>query len=203
MKEIIAFLIVSGGLGFFNLYIAQESDLLYFGKYNKEERLAWLSIYSFVNFISIKTASLILENVNKITYSTILIIMLLVISLNVIVTLSLPIVTNKIINQVRAFFKRGPRSYLPPINTFFQDINNYQLYVFDFNGEIINNGLIRQGTEERQRELTVITLPTTPDKDFETYISFMKYLSENKKDLIYQEYTDYDRKYHFIKVKSR
>lgn len=202
MKEIITFLIVSGGLGFFNLYIAQESDLLYFGKYNKEERLAWLSIYSFVNFIYIKTAFLILENVNKITCGTILIIMLLVIS-NVIVTLSLPIVTNKIINQVRAFFKKGPRSYLPPINTFFQDINDYQLYVFDFNGEIINNGLIRQGTEERQRELTVITLPTTPDKDFETYISFMKYLSENKKDLSYQEYTDYDRKYHFIKVKIR
>lgn len=203
MKEIITFVIVSGGLGFFNLYIAQESDLLYFGKYNKEERLAWLSIYSFVNFISIKTATLILENVNKITYGTILIIMLLVISLNVIVTLSLPIVTNKIINQVRAFLKKGPRSYLPPINTFYQDINDYQLYVFDFNGQIINNGLIRQGTEERQREFTVLTFPTTPDKYSETYISFMKRLSENKENLIYQEYTDYDRKYHFIKVKIR
>ncbi|WP_190319153.1 hypothetical protein, partial [Weissella cibaria] len=107
MKEIITFLIVSGGLGFFNLYIAQESDLLYFGKYNKEERLAWLSIYSVLNFLFIKLCFLIYENINSLTYGKILsvLIALVIIILDVIMTFVLPIVLNKMIECVRRLMK--------------------------------------------------------------------------------------------------
>lgn len=202
MKEIITFLIASGGLGFFNLYIAQESDLLYFGKYNREERLAWISVFTLLNYFLFQYIVLEFNTVSSgldkfVIYPGITVI------ISIILSLLLPWTINKLIDVVRKFLDKGERTYLPPLNEFFQDIHNYQIYVYDFEGKLINQGKIMQGTEERQVELSIISYPVTPDVEYESYQSFMKFLSQNKNDLSYTEYTDYDRKYHFIKAKIR
>ncbi|QDJ58443.1 hypothetical protein EFA59_02490 [Weissella hellenica] len=201
MAEIITYLIVSGGLGFFNLYITQESDLLYFGKYNKEERLAWLSIYSIINFLTIRII-LSTWNMAWLLLVKLLIITIIIIS-NLLITFILPYLIDKIIKIVRHIRKLGNRTYLPPLNTFFQDIKDYELYVYDFNGKIVNHGKLEQGTEERQLELSVLLLPTTPNIEFDTYEKIITILSDNKENISYEEYIDYDRKYHFIKIKIK
>lgn len=204
MKEIITFLIVSGGLGFFNLYIAQESDLLYFGKYNKEERLAWLSIYSGLNFMSIKLAILISNISNSLAYGKMLSLVFIVaiLTLNIIVTLVLPIVINKMIELVRRLMNKGPRSYLPPTNVFFEEIEQWSLYAFDFDGNMINAGSILHATEERQEDFTLIIRPTLPES--ENYSDFLSAASEGAQQglIKMRELTDYTNKVHFIKIKD-
>lgn len=205
MKEIITFLIVSGGLGFFNLYIAQESDLLYFGKYNKEERLAWLSIYSVLNFLFIKLCFLIYENINSLTYGKILsvLIALVIIILDVIMTFVLPIVLNKMIECVRRLMNKESRSYLPPTNSFFEDIDQWRLYAFDFDGNLINAGSILQATEERQTNFLLMIRPTLPT-DRENYQTFLSTSLELAQHGMIQicELTDYTNKIHFVKIKE-
>lgn len=202
MKEIIAFFIVSGGVGFFNLYLAQETDFLYFGKYNKEERIAWLSIFTLINYSLIQFVVLEFNTVSSALDKFIIYPGITVIT-SILLSLLLPWVINKLIDLVRKLLNKGGRTHLPPLNEFFQDIHNYQIYVYDFEGNLINQGKIMQGTEERQLELSILSYPVTPDKKYESYQSFMKFLSQHKDDLSYVEYTDYDRKYHFIKAKIR
>lgn len=109
MKEVITFLIISGGLGFFNLYIAQESDLLYFGKYNKEERLAWLSIYTIINFLLIKTGIVIFKALSTIHFGVIVSILISVLTLiiDLIGTLLLPVFINWLIKIIRILLKKN------------------------------------------------------------------------------------------------
>lgn len=205
MTEIITFLIVSGGLGFFNLYVAQEADLLYFGKYNKEERLAWISIYSGLNFLSIKLVILISEYFKDVRNSLILHVtsILIVLILNIIATLLLPVIINKIIDYVRTIFKKAPRSYLPPTNSFFEEIDQWSLYAFDFDGNLINAGSILQATEERQTDFLLMLRPTLP-KDRENYQTFLSASLEwaQQGKIKIRELTDYTNKIHFVKIKE-
>ncbi len=205
MKEIITFLIVSGGLGFSNLYLAQESDLLYFGKFNKEERLAWLSIYSVLNFGSIKLGCLIYEHINSLTYGKMLsvLIFLVIFILNIIVTLVLPIVLNKMIEFVRRLMNKESRTYIPPTNSFFEDIDQWRLYAFDFDGNLINAGAILQATEERQTDFLLMLRPTLPTdrESYQTFLSTSLELAQEGRIQI-RELTDYTNKIHFVKIKE-
>lgn len=205
MKEIIAFLIVSGGLGFFNLYIAQESDLLYFGKYNKEERLAWLSIYTIINFLLIKAGIWTLETLITIHLGIVIAIssLVLILALDLAGTLLLPIFINWLIEIIRMFLKKEPRSYLPPTNSFFEDIDQWQLFTFDFDGKMINAGSILQATEERQEDFLLMMRPTLPEER-ENYYDFLDSSLEMAKRgmIIIRELTDYTNGIHFIKIKE-
>lgn len=205
MKEIITFLIISGGLGFFNLYIAQESDLLYFGKYNKEERLAWLSIYTIINFLLIKTGIAIFKVLSTVHFGVIvsILILVLILIIDLIGTLLLPVFINWLIEIIRMFLKKEPRSYLPPTNSFFEDIDQWRLYAFDFDGNMINAGSILQATEERQEELLLMMRPTIPEER-ENYYDFLDVLSEagKQRTIKIRELTDYTNKVHFVKFKE-
>lgn len=201
MKEIIAFFIVSGGVGFLNLYIAQETDFLYFGKYNKEERVAWLSIFTVVNYLLIKDYINIINNFHSlfITIAT----GFEVISLSALASFALPKIINRVIDFVRKVCGQPKRTYLPPINSFFKDIKDYQLYSFDFDGKIISSGKINQGTEERQENLSVIITPNIPDEEI-TYFNFLQFATKRamKGKIIISEFTDYNNKIHFVKIKK-
>lgn len=200
MKEIIAFFIVSGGVGFFNLYLAQETDFLYFGKYNKEERIAWLSIFTVVNFIII---SIWLSLVDRKGLIWFIIGAFISIILMFSISLLLPKIINETIDAVRKILKKPSRSILPPINSFFADINNFGLYVYDFNGKLINAGNIIQGTEERQIDLDLLLTPFKT-KDYEKdYLNLIDKLVQNRDTVSFYEYVDYDKQYHFVKVRPR
>lgn len=201
MKEIIAFFIVSGGVGFFNLYIAQETDFLYFGKYNKEERIAWLSIFTFTNYFLVTDYMRI---VNKNHGLFILITTgIEAVIISTLASFVLPKIINWLIDSVRRLFGKPGRSYLPPVNSFFEDIDNYYLYSFDFNGTMISSGKIKQSTEERQNDLTVLITPTTPGENV-SYPDFLEVTTEaaQKGELIMSEFTDYSNKVHLIKIKE-
>lgn len=205
MKEVITFLIISGGLGFFNLYIAQESDLLYFGKYNKEERLAWLSIYTIINFLLIKTGIVIFKALSTIHFGVIVSILISVLTLiiDLIGTLLLPVFINWLIKIIRILLKKESRAYLPPTNSFFEDIDQWQLFTFDFDGKFISSGPILQGTEERQTDLLLEIIPT-PLENKENYHEFLTGSVEmaGKGMLEINELTDYTNKIHFVKIKK-
>lgn len=205
MKEIITFLIISGGLGFFNLYIAQESDLLYFGKYNKEERLAWLSIYTIINFLLIKTGIVIFKALSTIHFGVIVSILISVLTLiiDLIGTLLLPVFINWLIEIIRILLKKEARAYLPPTNSFFEDIDQWELLAFDFDGKLINSGSILQGTEERQTEFLLLMRPKMP-KVIVNYYDFLENYLEMAKEgsVVIRELTDYSNKIHFVKVKE-
>lgn len=205
MKEVITFLIISGGLGFFNLYIAQESDLLYFGKYNKEERLAWLSIYTIINFFLIKTGIVIFKALSTIHFGVIVSILISVLTLiiDLIGTLLLPVFINWLIKIIRILLKKESRAYLPPTNSFFEDIDQWQLFTFDFDGKFISSGPILQGTEERQKDLLLEIIPT-PLENKENYHEFLTGSVEmaGKGMLEINELTDYTNKIHFVKIKK-
>lgn len=204
MKEIITFVIVSGGLGFFNLYIAQESDLLYFGKYNKEERLAWLSVYTIINFLLIKAGIWVFKALSTIYFGIIVSILILVsmLILDLVGTLLLPVFINWLIKIIRILLKKGSRTYLPPTNSFFKDIDQWQLYTFDFDGNFISSGPIIQGTEERQTDLLLEIVPT-PLKNKDSYHEFLTGAVEMALENIIEiaELTDYTNKIHFVKIK--
>ncbi|MCT0485519.1 hypothetical protein [Weissella paramesenteroides] len=205
MKEIITFLIISGGLGFFNLYIAQESDLLYFGKYNKEERLAWLSIYTIINFFLIKTGIVIFKALSTIHFGVIVSILIPVLTLiiDLIVTLLLPVFINWLIEIIRMLLKKEARAYLPPTNSFFEDIDQWDLLAFDFDGKLINSGSILQGTEERQTEFLLLMRPKMPKVTVNYYDFLESYLEMAKEgSVVIRELTDYSNKIHFVKVKE-
>lgn len=201
MKEIIAFFIVSGGVGFFNLYLAQETDFLYFGKYNKEERVAWLSIFTFINYLLI-TDYIRIANDNH-TLFILITTGVEAVTISFLASFVLPKTINRLIDYVRHLFGKPGRSYLPPINSFFEDIENYHLFVFDFDGKFISSGKIKQGTEERQENLSMLIRPSVPDEDT-TYTEFLSYMSsravEGRVDML--EFTDYTNKIHLIKVKN-
>lgn len=201
MKEIITFFVVSGGVGFFNLYLAQETDFLYFGKYNKEERIAWLSIFTLINYF---ITTLYLQMIGYFHYDILVVIILFVLGivLSFILSFVLPLLINWGIDYVRKFLKRSNSTYLPPINSFFQDIEEYDLYVFDFENKLINSGVIVQGTEERQENVSVVTFPTEIKDDIMCYRKFINKLVSHREDFSFIEYTDYNNKYHFVKVKE-
>lgn len=115
----------------------------------------------------------------------------------------LPKSVNLIIDVVRRFFNKSDRSFLPPINSFFQDIENYGLYVYDFKGQLINSGTIKQGTEERQSELSLTLWPFKNDDDSKTYSGLIAKLIDVNQVMSFEEYVDYDKKYHFVKVRPR
>ena len=203
MKEIITFFIVSGGVGFFNLYLAQETDHLYFGKYNKEERLAWLSIFTLINYSLVN----FFISVSHDMQHKPLILFLLVASLIVVSLVSsflLPIGANWGINKVRILLNKPRRAYLPPINTFFQDIEGYELYSFDFDGKLISSGTIAQGTEERQDDLSILVSPTSSGSPM-SYSEFIEYTTEKARAnrLEMRELTDYSNKIHLVKIKAK
>ena len=202
MKEIISSFVVSGGVGFFNLYLAQETDFLYFGKYNKEERIAWLSIYTVVNIIIIASwLNLVEESHNHILWFTIGAFVSLLVSF--LITFLLPKVVNDTIAGIRKISKKSDRAYLPPINSFFQDIKDFRIYSFDFEGNLINSGTIIQGTEERQIDLSMLTIPTSTGEKT-TYDEFIEISSDEaqKGNLIMLEFTDYTNKVHLVKIKE-
>lgn len=201
MKEIIAFFIVSGGVGFFNLYLAQETDFLYFGKYNKEERIAWLSIFTLINYLIVVGYTKLIHSINFNGYMM-LSLALMAVFISFALSFLLPKSVNWCIDVVRRFFNKSDRSFLPPINTFFEDIKDYDLYVYDFNDQLINSGGIAQGTEERQETISVVTLPTNMDQRTKNYRDFINNLVERRNDFSFVEYTDYTNKYHFVKVKN-
>ncbi|WP_406244635.1 hypothetical protein ACI5FS_06290 [Leuconostoc mesenteroides] len=202
MKEIVTFFVVSGGVGFFNLYIAQETDLLYFGKYNKEERIAWLSIFTVINFVIVVTLLTITEHTkNKILWLVIGAIVSIILSFCI--SLQLPEIINKSIRLVRKHLKKSDRTYLPPINSFFEDINNFGLYVYNFEGKLVSAGNITQGTEERQEGLSLVLSPFKTEYYEEEYVKLINKLVENSETLSFHEYVDYDKQYHFVKVRPR
>lgn len=202
MKEIISSFVVSGGVGFFNLYLAQETDFLYFGKYNKEERIAWLSIYTVVNIIIIAIWLNLVEKLhNHILWFAIGAFISLLVSF--LITFLLPKVVNDTIAGIRKISKKSDRAYLPPINSFFQDIKDFRIYSFDFEGNLINSGKIIQGTEERQIDLSMLTIPTSIGEKT-TYDEFIEISSDEaqKGNLIMLEFTDYTNKVHLVKIKE-
>lgn len=201
MKEIIAFFIVSGGVGFFNLYLAQETDFLYFGKYNKEERIAWLSIFTFLNYLLI-TDYIRISNGNHGLF-VLITTSIGAVAISTSASFVLPKTINWIIDYVRHLFGKPNRSYLPPINSFFEDIENYYLYSFDFNGKLISSGKIRQSTEERQADLSVLIAPTSIDEET-SYRDFLEETTKSaqKGELAMTEFTDYTNKVHMIKIKE-
>lgn len=206
MKEIIAFFIVSGGVGFFNLYLAQETDFLYFGKYNKEERIAWLSIFTFINYLLITDYIRIVNGNHGLFILITTGIEAIVISL--LASFVLPKTINWIIKYVRHLFGKPDRSYLPPINSFFEDIDNSSVFVFGFDGEIISSGEIWQGTEERQSGLSMLIYPTDGVKNvfnkqykYHDFVSNMFKFQQDGK-IIMTEYSDFDRKIHIVKIQK-
>lgn len=201
MKEIIAFFIVSGGVGFFNLYLAQETDFLYFGKYNKEERIAWLSIFTFLNYLLI-TDYIRIANDNH-TLFILITTGIEAVVISFLASFVLPKTINWLIDYVRHLFGKPGRSYLPPINNFFEEIENYHLFSFDFDGKFISSGKIKQGTEERQENLSILIKPSVPDEET-TYVEFLNYMTKCavKGKVVMSEFTDYNNKIHLIKVKK-
>lgn len=202
MKEIISFFVVSGGVGFFNLYLAQETDFLYFGKYNKEERLAWLSFFTVVNVLIVLIWIKAIEHLkNNVWFFAIGGVISILISLSV--SFLFPKIINETIDGIRKSLKKSNRTYLPPINTFFQDIENYHLFSFGFDGNFISSGKIMQGTEERQTDLSVLIKPNIPDEEI-TYSVFLKDMTKlaQQGELSMLEYTDYNNKIHLIKIKK-
>lgn len=201
MKQIIAFFIVSGGIGFFNLYLAQETDFLYFGKYNKEERIAWVSIFTVANYLLITDYINITNESHSLLIAIATFIMGVFIS--VVGSFLLPKSINWVIDYVRHCLGKPYRSFLPPINSFFEDIENYHLFSFDFDGKFISSGKIKQGTEERQETLSLLITPSVPDEDI-NYSEFLKFMSVRavKGKVTMSEFTDYTNKVHFIKIKD-
>lgn len=200
MKEIISFFVVSGGVGFFNLYLAQETDFLYFGKYNKEERLAWLSIFTIINYLLV---NLFITTVKDLHDNLFILSSMAaqMIAVSFVSSFIFPIFVNWVINIVRKLLNKPSRTHLPPINTFFQDIEGYDLYAFDFNDQLINSGHIVQATEERQENLSVVLFPTNMDETAASYKDFINKLVEMRDELSFVEYTDYAQKCHLVKVK--
>jgi len=201
MKEIIAFFIVSGGVGFFNLYLAQETDFLYFGKYNKEERVAWLSVFTLINYLVVNGYLKAIKLINHNLYLAISF-AAMAMFISFLSSFILPKVVNWSTDFIRRFLNKSDRSFLPPINYFFADIKDYDLYVYDFNDQLINSGGIVQGTEERQENISIITLPTNTDRRTLNYKKFINILVERRDEFSFVEYTDYTNKYHFVKVKN-
>lgn len=202
MKQIFAFFIISGGIGFFNLYLAQETDFLYFGKYNKEERIAWLSIFTVINYLLV---SFFIAAVKDVNHNLLIIfsIGIQMVMFSFILSFLLPICITWSINAVRKLINKPNRTFLPPINSFFQDIKDYALYVYDFDGELVNSGTIIQGTEERQLELSLTLCPIKSQMNERKYFNLINKLVDEKEKLAFEEYIDYDKKYHFVKVKLR
>lgn len=200
MKQIIAFFIVSGGIGFFNLYLAQETDFLYFGKYNKEERIAWVSIFTVINYLLITGyIQLIKESHNLLIVIAIGIIGVFI---SVVLSFLLPKSINWVIDYVRHLLGKPGRSFLPPINIFFEDIEDYHLFSFDFDGKIISSGKIKQGTEERQENFSLLIKPSEVGSD--NYTEFLKFASARALEgkFVMSEFTDYTNKIHLIKLKE-
>lgn len=202
MKEIISFFVVSGGVGFFNLYLAQETDFLYFGKYNKEERLAWLSIFTIINYLLVNIYITTVKDLhdNLFILSSMAAQM---IAVSFVSSFIFPIFVNWVINIVRKLLNKTSRTHLPPINNFFQDIKDFRIYSFDFEGNLINSGTIIQGTEERQIDLSMLTIPTSTGEKT-TYDEFIEISSDEaqKGNLIMLEFTDYTNKVHLVKIKE-
>lgn len=202
MKEIISFFVVSGGVGFFNLYLAQETDFLYFGKYNKEERLAWLSIFTIINYLLVNIYITTVKDLhdNLFILSSMAAQM---IAVSFVSSFIFPIFVNWVINIVSKLLNKPSRTHLPPINTFFQDIKDFRIYSFDFEGNLINSGTIIQGTEERQIDLSMLTIPTSTGEKT-TYDEFIEISSDEaqKGNLIMLEFTDYTNKVHLVKIKE-
>ena len=118
-------------------------------------------------------------------------------------TFVLPIVLNKMIECVRRLMNKESRSYLPPTNSFFEDIDQWRLYAFDFDGNLINAGSILQATEERQTNFLLMLRPTLPT-DRENYQTFLSTSLELAQHGMIQicELTDYTNKIHFVKIKE-
>lgn len=202
MKEIISFFVVSGGVGFFNLYLAQETDFLYFGKYNKEERLAWLSIFTIINYLLV---NLFITTVKDLHDNLFILSSMAaqMIAVSFVSSFIFPIFVNWVINIVRKLLNKPSRTHLPPINSFSQDIKDFRIYSFDFEGNLINSGTIIQGTEERQIDLSMLTIPTSTGEKT-TYDEFIEISSDEaqKGNLIMLEFTDYTNKVHLVKIKE-
>lgn len=202
MKEIISFFVVSGGVGFFNLYLAQETDFLYFGKYNKEERLAWLSIFTIINYLLVNIYITTVKDLHdNLFISSSMAAQMIAVSF--VSSFIFPIFVNWVINIVRKLLNKPSRTHLPTINTFFQDIKDFRIYSFDFEGNLINSGTIIQGTEERQIDLSMLTIPTSTGEKT-TYDEFIEISSDEaqKGNLIMLEFTDYTNKVHLVKIKE-
>ncbi len=138
MKEVITLLITSGGLGFLSLYIAQETGVLNFGNYNKEEWLAWVSIFSTANYGLVLLFFYIHRAHTNYIYD--LIVGVLLLFLSTILSIVIPKVIWKIIQQLNRLMHRNTTTYLPPLDFFLTDVYKATLFAFDFDGKMINQG---------------------------------------------------------------
>lgn len=104
---------------------------------------------------------------------------------------------------LECFLKKEARAYLPPTNSFFEDIDQWDLLAFDFDGKLINSGSILQGTEERQTEFLLLMRPKMPKVTVNYYDFLESYLEMAKEgSVVIRELTDYSNKIHFVKVKE-
>ncbi|WP_370928741.1 hypothetical protein AB3363_02130 [Leuconostoc mesenteroides] len=201
MKEMITFFIVSGGFGFFNLYLAQETDFLYFGKYNKEERIAWLSIFTVINYLLVTDYIKIINENHSLL--SVMVIGIKDVAISFLSSFILPKIIDWIIYLIRKMFGKSRRTFLPPINSFFKDIENYYLYSFSFDGKLISAGKIKHSTEERQNDLSIVITPTSTGEKIEyfDFLETMTKLAENG-EVMMIEFTDYTNKVHFVKIRN-
>ncbi|QPI45915.1 hypothetical protein [Weissella paramesenteroides] len=132
-----------------------------------------------------------------------ILISVLTLIIDLIGTLLLPVFINWLIKIIRILLKKESRAYLPPTNSFFEDIDQWQLFTFDFDGKFISSGPILQGTEERQKDLLLEIIPT-PLENKENYHEFLTGSVEmaGKGMLEINELTDYTNKIHFVKIKK-
>lgn len=192
MEQLLIALVSGGGLGFLNAYIAQETDLLSFGKYNHHEYTAWVAIFGTINFMLIKQVT----NVVGVIGVTLISLVLSVI---------IPVAVRFLINTWRKWSNLAPGTHLPVMNGFFQQANwdeHSQLYTFDFDGNFISAGRIVQFPEERQVNYSTVTLPLDNPENVESYRAFVDSMIPlaREGEIIISEYTDYERKLHVLMV---
>ena len=153
----------------------------------------------------IKTGIVIFKALSTIHFGVIVSILISVLTLiiDLIGTLLLPVFINWLIEIIRILLKKEARAYLPPTNSFFEDIDQWELLAFDFDGKLINSGSILQGTEERQTEFLLLMRPKMP-KVIVNYYDFLENYLEMAKEgsVVIRELTDYSNKIHFVKVKE-
>ncbi|WP_419154129.1 hypothetical protein [Weissella viridescens] len=202
MKEVIALLIPSGGLGFLNLYFAQETDILNFGPYNKEERIAWSAIFTSINYLLLSGVQFIYIHFGL--YEAIYVVALAII-ISLIASILLPWCISKLIDWVRREFGLDIITNTPAFDCFNTDVNDAIIYSFDFDGKLISCGNLVVGSENRQNRLSMLTIPMMPSDELMTYTEFMEILTpklgKGKMDM--REYTDFDNKIHLIKVRIK
>lgn len=200
MNEIITMIIMSGGIGFLNVYLAGLSGDLSIGNFNKEDRISWLAIFTAINVGLFNLTTM----VSKFFWPLGVVTGIVSLIVSIVLSFWLPKILLTLANTRRTKIDKVQVGDTPVLDKFQEQFDSSTLlFVFDLDtGRQLLEGDLVYGTDDRQKDLSLISRPFTSYKT-RTYDVFMQVNAPKSGDTLEMaEYINFDKKIRFIKVRD-